>query len=71
VAGPDLSLALGGGEDYELLFCIRPGHSERELARRLRVPTHRIGAIVHRRGVHLLGAARPRVGGWDQLRVGR
>lgn len=71
VAGPDLSLALSGGEDYELLFCIRPGHSERELARRLRVPAHRIGTVVHRRGVHLLGGARPRVGGWDQLRVGR
>src|SRR5262249_47355039 len=69
VAGPDLSLALGGGEDYELLFCIRPGHSQAKLARWLRVPTHRIGAIVRRPGLHLRDAARPRVGGWDQLRV--
>lgn len=69
VAGPDLSLALGGGEDYELLFCIRPGHSQSKLARWLRVPTHRIGAIVRRPGLHLRDAARPRVGGWDQLRV--
>src|SRR5215469_12550614 len=69
VAGPDLSLALGGGEDYELLFCIRPGHSQAKLARWLRVPTHRIGAIVRRPGLHLRGATRPRVGGWDQLRV--
>jgi len=69
VAGADLSLALGGGEDYELLFCIRPGHSPAKLARWLRVPTHRIGAIVRRPGLRLRGAARPRVGGWDQLRV--
>jgi len=70
VAGPDLSLALGGGEDYELLFCLRPGHSASKLARWLRVPTHRIGVIVRRPGLHLRGAARPRAGGWDQLRVG-
>jgi thiamine-monophosphate kinase len=69
VEGPDLSLALGGGEDYELLFCIRPGHSQAKLARWLRVPTHRIGAIVGRPGLNLRGAVRPRVGGWDQLRV--
>src|SRR6516225_6953511 len=55
VAGPDLSLALGGGEDYELLFCIRPGHSPAKLARWLRVPAHRIGAIVRRPGLHLRG----------------
>jgi len=69
VVGPDLSLALSGGEDYELLFCIRPGHSQSKLARWLGVPTHRIGVIVGRPGLHLRGAARPRVGGWDQLRV--
>jgi thiamine-monophosphate kinase len=69
VFGSDLSLALGGGEDYELLFCIRPGHSQSKLARWLRVPTHRIGAIVRRPGLHLRGAARPHVGGWDQLQV--
>jgi thiamine-monophosphate kinase len=69
VAGPDLSLALGGGEDYELLFCIRPGHSEAKLARWLRLPTQRIGAIVGRPGLHLRGAVRPRFGGWDQLRM--
>src|SRR5262245_24283222 len=59
VAGADLSLALAGGEDYELLFCIRPGHSPAELARWLHLPTHRIGAIVRRPGLRLRGAARP------------
>jgi thiamine-monophosphate kinase len=71
VAGPDLSLALSGGEDYELLFCMRPGHSAPEFARWLRVPTRRIGAVVRRRGLHLRGAAPPGAGGWDQLRMGR
>jgi thiamine-monophosphate kinase len=66
--GSNLSLALSGGEDYELLFCIRPGRSERELARSLRVPTHRIGRIVHEHGLHLKGGSQPRFSGWDQLR---
>jgi len=68
VMGSDLALALGGGEDYELLFCARPGHSERELSRLLRVPTRRIGRIVRGRGVHLEGDVRARIEGWDQLR---
>ncbi len=71
VMGDDLSLALGGGEDYELLFCLRPGRSEAELGRRLGVPVRRIGTIV--RGSRVLvrdarGATRPEVAGWDQLR---
>ena len=69
VAGCDLALALSGGEDYELLFCIRPGHSQAKLGRWLRVPTHRIGAIVGRPGLQLRGAVQPQVGGWDQLRA--
>jgi len=28
VAGDNLEFALSGGEDYELLFCLRPGRSE-------------------------------------------
>ena len=35
--GDDLVHALTGGEDYELIFCVKPGHSESELSRRLRV----------------------------------
>src|SRR5208283_4459261 len=44
--GDDLTLALGGGEDYELLFCARPGLSERSLTRALGVPVRRIGRII-------------------------
>jgi thiamine-monophosphate kinase len=75
VKGDDLELALGGGEDYELLFCLPPGHSPAVLTRRLGVPVHRIGKIVRGRGATLLGAnaalirAAARTGGWDQLRA--
>ncbi len=69
--GNDLTLALGGGEDYELLFCLRPGYSVAELSRSLRVPVHRIGritkgsrAIVHEKK----GLLTPKLRGWDQLR---
>ena len=44
--GDDLTLALGGGEDYELLFCARPGSSEHELTDALGVPVRRIGRII-------------------------
>ena len=43
VMGDDLELALGGGEDYELLFCLREGYAEAALTRRLGVPVRRIG----------------------------
>ena len=69
VMGSDLALVLGGGEDYELLFCARPGHSGRELSRLLRVPTRRIGRIVRGRDVHLKGGMPVRIRGWDQLRT--
>ena len=74
VKGDDLALALGGGEDYELLFCAPPGSSAAALTRRLSVPVHRIGKIVRGRGAILLGAnaaltgAAARAAGWDQLR---
>jgi thiamine-monophosphate kinase len=70
VMGSDLALALGGGDDYELLFCLRPGHSERELTRRLGVAVRRIGKIVRGRGVRIGGRAAPADSGWDQLRAG-
>ncbi len=67
IAGDDLSHALGGGEDYELLFCVGPGHSETQLTRRLGVAVHRIGKIVRGRRLKLIGAEAKNAG-WDQLR---
>lgn len=74
--GDDLALALGGGEDYELLFCMRPGRSDRDLARMLGVRVTNIGAIIRKpaRGprVHIHGGGRmPEFSGWDHLRVSR
>jgi thiamine-monophosphate kinase len=70
--GNDLSLALGGGEDYELLFCARAGLSEHQLSRSLGVPVHRIGSIIKGRRTIIRDADRaltPNLRGWDQLRV--
>jgi thiamine-monophosphate kinase len=69
--GNDLTLALGGGEDYELLFCVRPGYSEARLSRSLGVPVHRIGRIT--KGSRAIvrgkkGILAPTLRGWDQLR---
>ena len=75
VVADDLEFALSGGEDYELLFCLRPGHSEAALTRRLGVPIRRIGRIVAGRGARMIGEvggrkiAAPRVVGWNQLRA--
>jgi thiamine-monophosphate kinase len=69
VVGDDRTLALSGGEDYELLFCLRPGHDERALARRLKLPVRRIGRIVRRRGLKVRGWAAREARGWDQLKA--
>jgi thiamine-monophosphate kinase len=66
--GADLKHALTGGEDYELTFCTRPGHSETALSRRLDVAVTRIGTIVRGKGLKMIGYCAPIVGGWDQLR---
>ena len=66
--GDDLQHALTGGEDYELIFCAKSGHSETELSRRLRVGVHRIGKIVRGKRLKVIGASAPIVAGWDQLR---
>jgi thiamine-monophosphate kinase len=68
-----MDLALSGGEDYELLFCIRTGHSPQQLSHRLETPVQRIGRIVNRKqglrlrepGGRLISPAGAR--GWDQL----
>lgn len=70
--GDDLTLALGGGEDYELLFCARPGHSEQALTKALGVPARRIGRIVKGRRTVIRdanGVQTPKLHGWDQLRA--
>ena len=66
--GDDLVHALTGGEDYELVFCVKLGHSESELSRRLRVGVRRIGTIVRGKRLNVIGASAPIVAGWDQLR---
>ena len=66
--GGNLVHALTGGEDYELIFCARSGHSESELSRRLRVGVRRIGTIVRGKCVNLIGDSAPIIAGWDQLR---
>jgi thiamine-monophosphate kinase len=76
IPGSDPILALTGGDDYELLFCMRPHVSEAELSRKLGVPVSRIGRIVRGRRARLLEGGRParttgsRLGGWDQLSDG-
>jgi thiamine-monophosphate kinase len=74
VAGTDASYGLGGGDDYELLFCTRPRLSEATLSRRLGVNVRRIGKIVPGDRAILLGtptaSSVPRLRGWDQLRAG-
>jgi thiamine-monophosphate kinase len=66
--GDDRQHALTGGEDYELIFCVKPGNSESELSRRLRVAVHRIGKIVRGKRLNVIGASAPIVAGWDHLR---
>ena len=69
--GANLEHALTGGEDYELIFCVRSGHNEQELSRRLRVPVTRIGTITRSEGLNLIGANAPKAAGWDQVRSRR
>lgn len=68
VMGDDRSLALGGGEDYELLFCLRPGHSAASLSKALRIRVARIGRIVRGRTLRTRGGDAPEIPGWDQLK---
>ncbi|MGH7949477.1 MAG: thiamine-phosphate kinase, partial [Candidatus Binataceae bacterium] len=65
----DRSLALGGGEDYELLFCLRRGRDPRALSRALGVRVTRIGQITRGRGVRVDGDGVPVQVGFDQLKT--
>ncbi len=73
--GGDPELALNGGEDYELLFCLKPGYSEAKLARNLGVSVRRIGRILpSAHGLTLrdrAGISRPLApgAGWNHLRA--
>lgn len=58
-------IATGGGEDYELLFALRPRSvresadlEPRRLARRLGVPVSRVGRVVARAGIRGIPAIR-------------
>jgi thiamine-monophosphate kinase len=68
VMGEDRSLALGGGEDYELLFCLRPGHSPAHLSRTLGIRVARIGRILRGKAATMVGGGAPKISGWDQLK---
>jgi len=73
VCGDNYELALNGGDDYELLFCLRPQIPEAQLSRRLGVKVRCIGEITRGRQAFLVNAtgqaARVRGQGWDQLRA--
>ncbi len=73
VVGDDLELALSGGDDYELLFCMPERYSGDELSRRLGVRVTRIGRVMKRgSGLKIANLAKPpyagALRGWDHLR---
>jgi len=73
VCGADPTLALHGGEDYELAFTVAPRHVRRlETARRqLGCPLTAVGEVVAGRGVRVVDAAGRRLRvcapGWDHF----
>jgi thiamine-monophosphate kinase len=73
VYGDKSDLALSGGDDYELLFCLRGRISETELRRRLGVKVSCIGEITREKRALLVNGAGElamvRNHGWDQLRA--
>lgn len=73
VCGDNYELALNGGDDYELLFCLRPQVSEAQLSRRLGVKVRCIGEITREKRAILVNATGQRAvvrnHGWDQLRA--
>jgi thiamine-monophosphate kinase len=73
VRAASVELALSGGEDYALVFAVRPGSSARLLSRLRRTGTRaaQVGRFVQGRGIQLLERGRPRPLplrlGWDHL----
>lgn len=73
VYGDNCKLALNGGDDYELVFCLRAQISTAELSRRLGVAVRCIGEITRDKQALLVSAtgkpAPVSDQGWDQLRA--
>jgi thiamine-monophosphate kinase len=73
VYGNNCDLALSGGDDYELLFCLRAPASEAQLSRQLGVKVRCIGEITREKQALLVSetgkAAAVPSHGWDQLRA--
>jgi thiamine-monophosphate kinase len=69
VSAGNLAPALSGGDDYELLFCLREQRSDTALSRRLGLPVRRIGTITSGRRALIDGLPFTGRGGWDQLRA--
>jgi thiamine-monophosphate kinase len=73
INGDNPDLALSGGDDYELLFCLRSRISEAALSRRLGVKVRCVGQITRGTGARLLnggeGLTMTGAQGWDQLRA--
>lgn len=72
LAERSLDLALNGGEDYELLFTVRPGKVSQIPARFRGIPLRRIGEIRRSKGLELIhpnGKTLPiEPGGYDHFR---
>jgi thiamine-monophosphate kinase len=74
VNGDNPEVALRGGDDYELLFCMPPRISDAALSRKIEVRVTRIGRVVAEKNVRLLDHGRAngdrsrRLSGWDQIR---
>lgn len=70
--GRRLDLALHGGEDYELLFTVRPDRAAKLPGKVGRVPLHRIGEVRGEAGVRIVdshgkeASLKPR--GWDHFK---
>ncbi|HJU10602.1 MAG TPA: thiamine-phosphate kinase [Candidatus Binataceae bacterium] len=73
IYGSNYDLAMSGGDDYELLFCLRAPISEAELSRRLGVKIRCIGKITREKRAVLISSNGETVTvpsrGWDQLRA--
>ena len=71
-ASSRLALALNGGDDYELLFTVRPGQARRLPPRFEGTPISCVGVITRKRAIEVLradgGKKNLLPGGWDPFR---